>query len=154
MTQLSPNFSLEELTRSQVASRNGFDNTPDPDVLANLTRLCETLLEPARIVLATHFGREVPLHVDSGYRSPVLNEIIGGAQNSAHCEGRAADVVPVGISLMDAFHTLMQSTLPLDQLIFECQSWIHMAIAAPGVTPRREFLLASGHPGAWTYTHA
>ena len=71
---LSPNFTLEELTFSQVASRTGIENDPsaDPVVMANLQRLCEMLLEPARVILA------VPLHIDSGYRSQFVNDQVAG----------------------------------------------------------------------------
>jgi zinc D-Ala-D-Ala carboxypeptidase len=144
--KLSPNFTLEEMTLSQVALRQGIPNTPDDDTIASLERLCEELLEPARELLA------VPLHVDSGYRSPALNEAVGGAANSAHVSGRAADVIPIGMDIVGAFERLRLSNLPYDQVIFECLSWIHIAIAPLGSTPRREALRAAGGPGHWTYS--
>src|SRR5207245_2687878 len=93
MTQLSEHFSLEELTFSQIAARTGVNNDPsaNPIIMANLTRLCETLLEPARLILG------VPLHIDSGYRSRFVNDQVGGATNSAHIDGRAADLIPIGL---------------------------------------------------------
>lgn len=146
MTQLSENFNLEELVFSQAALRLGIDNTPPAVAINELTRLCIVLLEPARSLLG------VPLHVDSGYRCPELNARIGGASASAHMEGRAADLIPIGMPLAAAFDTLRNDAdLPYDQIIFECQAWIHLAIAAPGVEPRRQALTASGHPGAWSY---
>lgn len=146
MTDLSPNFTLEELTHSQTALRIGIDNTPGDAERANLIRLSFTLLEPIRTLLG------VPIHVDSGYRSPDLNTRIGGALNSAHVEGRAADLVPIGMDLGKAFDLIRRSLLPLDQVITECDAWIHVAIAAEGVTPRRQALAASGGPGAWKYS--
>jgi len=144
--QLSPNFTLEELVFSQTASRLGIDNTPPAVALEELGRLCATLLEPARTVLG------VPLHVDSGYRCPELNSRIGGASASAHMEGRAADLIPIGVPLATAFETLRtQADLPYDQIIFECAAWIHLAIAPPGAEPRRQALTATGNPGAWQY---
>lgn len=148
MLQLSPNFTLAEMTFSQTALRKGIDNTPSAQEVSNLTTLCAVLLEPARALLG------VPLHVDSGYRSPALNLAIGGAWDSAHMDGRAADLIPIGMSLTDAFHKIIDSDLPFDQAIIECQAWIHFAIAEPGSTPRREALLASGTPGHWTYVAA
>jgi uncharacterized protein YcbK (DUF882 family) len=150
MIQLSANFTLEELTRSQVALRTGTDNDPtkDPDVMANLKRLCADVLEPARRFLG------VPLHVDSGYRSPLVNDWVGGAKDSAHMYGRAADVIPMGVELLQAFQLLMHSGIPYDQCIFECKAWIHVSVAPLGETPRGENLLASGHPGAWVYEKA
>ena len=43
MTQLTDHFTLEELTRSEVALRNGWDNIPNGDEIANLTRLAQFL---------------------------------------------------------------------------------------------------------------
>jgi zinc D-Ala-D-Ala carboxypeptidase len=144
-TQLSPHFTLEELTYSQVAARRGLDNAPHTSDLANLARLCETLLEPARLILG------VPVHVDSGFRSPAVNGAVGGAPGSAHLVGRAADLLPIGMSVHEAFDALRSDALPFDQLIFECQAWIHIAIAADGQEPRRQVLIASGYAGHWTY---
>ena len=145
MTQLTEHFSLEELTFSQVASRQGIDNKPTPEVVTNLTRLATTLLEPARALIDT------PTHVDSGYRSPLVNAAVGGARDSAHMDGRAADTVFLGVPLQQAFDTLRATSLPFDQIIFECQAWIHLSIAPEGQEPRRQALTATGHPGAWHY---
>ena len=156
MTRLSPNFTLEELVFSQTALRMGITEQyrAPPSVLENLTRLCAVLLEPARIILAAHFGRTVPLHVDSGYRSPEVNSRVGGATGSAHMDGRAADVVPVGVDLAEAFDVLRTADLPYDQVIFECHAWIHLAIAAPATEPRHMAMTATGSPGAWRYAPA
>ncbi len=143
--KISDNFTLEQMTFSQTALRKGLDNTPNAGEQANIQRLCETLLEPALWLL----GR--PLTVNSGYRSPALNAAVGGAASSAHMDGRAADVVPVGLDLHAAFDILRESSLPFDQIILECGAWIHLAIARTGVDPRRQVLTATGGPGAWHY---
>lgn len=145
MIQLSEHFSLEELIFSQVASRKGLDNTPNDFEVMNLTRLCVEILEPSRILLG------VPLHVDSGFRAPLVNTAVGGALSSAHKDGRAADCIPIGMHLQAAFDRLRTSKLPYDQIIIEYNAWIHMAIAPTDVPPRREALVASGYPGTWTY---
>lgn len=142
---LSPNFSLQELSHSDVALRRGLDNTPNAGEVANLQRLAEDLLEPVRALLG------VPLHINSGFRCPSLNQALGGAIGSAHMDGRAADLVPDGMSVQDAFNRLKGSGLPWDQLIFECDSWLHLSIAKAGVDPRQQVLMASGGPGAWKY---
>ena len=133
---LTPHFSLDELTFSSTALRNSLDNTPTPDVVANLTRLCETLLEPAREMLGQ------PFQIDSGYRCPELNALVHGVPNSAHKDGRAADVIPQDLDLRTCFDELRKSSLPYDQIIFECAAWIHLAVAPDGETPRREALEA------------
>lgn len=146
---LSPHFTLEELSFSELALRQGFDNVPPANLVPNLAELALALLEPVRILLG------VPLHINSGYRSPEVNAAIGGATTSAHMEGRAADFVPIGRNILEAFHDLrIAEGLPYDQLIFECAAWIHIAIAPDHVEPRREALLASGGPGAWHYAVA
>ena len=148
MTNLSEHFTLEELVFSQAALRNGLDNTPDAAQVANLSRLCATLLEPGRALVA------VPWHIDSGYRSPLVNANIGGAPDSAHMEGRAADVIPMlsrNATLWDAFEVLHHSQLPYDQIIFECRAWIHLSAPPQGQTPRRQALVATGGPGHWNY---
>ena len=145
--QLSPHFSLEELTFSQAALRKGIDNTPSAPDVDNLRRLCTTVLEPLRDLLA------VPLHVDSGYRSAILNTLVGGAVTSAHMEGRAADIVPIGMSIHDAFAKIHAANLPTDQTITECNAWIHVAIADEGQPTRRLFMTATGTPGHWVYNY-
>ncbi len=146
-TPLSPNFTLEEMTFSVTALRRGLDNTPNSQQLAELKRLCETLLEPARALLA------LPFHVDSGFRSPALNAAVGStAPHSAHLDGRAADIIPIGADLRMCFDKLRHSPLlPFDQIIIECNSWLHMAISPQGSAPRRESLMATGSPGHWSY---
>lgn len=145
-TILTPHFTLEELTYSEVAARHGIGNAPLPGQITNLRRLCETLLEPARDAL------RVPLHVNSGFRSVALNIAVGGTHSSAHLAGLAADFNPIGLDLHAAFDMLRAlPTLPYDQIIIECGAWIHLAAAVTGLQPRRQALTAAGHPGAWTY---
>ena len=133
------------MTRSDTALRRGIDNTANAGEIDNLRRLCVELLEPAQAILG------VPFQINSGFRSPELNQAVGGAKGSAHMDGRAADFVPKGLSLHECFDALRKSSLPYDQIILECGSWIHLAIARTGVDPRREALTAKGGPGKWSY---
>lgn len=144
---LSPNFTLEELSTSEIALRKGLDNRLGEDEIAYLKRLCEELLEPARLLLG------VPLHINSGFRSRAVNKAVGGSVMSAHTYGRAADTKPIGLDLLEAFDRLRHSDLPFDQLIQECgpTGWIHIAIAADDIEPRRQALTATGGPGNWKY---
>lgn len=154
---LSTHFTLDEMTRSQTALRLGIDNTPDAEEIENGRILCETLLEPARAILCKAAGRDVSMHIDSGFRSRALNRAVCGSDTSAHTWFGAADVVPAmprGISLEVAFDLLRNSDLPYDQIIFECRLWIHLGMAMKGKTPRREALVATGGPGDWHYTKA
>lgn len=148
MTMLTEHFSIQELTRSEVALRRGLGNTPPVTALANLSVLATTILEPVRTLLG------VPLHINSGYRSLLVNQAVGGAKNSAHLDGRAADIVPIGMPLLEAFDKIRRSEIPFDQLLYECASWLHIAIPANETKPRRECLLASGSAGNWHYEPA
>lgn len=146
--QLSEHFSLEELIFSQAALRKGIDNTPTADKIDNLKRLCETVLEPTRTLLG------VPLHIDSGYRSVMVNTIVGStAPHSAHLDGLAADVVPIGMSVKDAFDKIQLSLIPFDQMIIECNAWLHLSIAKLDEMIRRQAMTASGFPGHWVYNY-
>lgn len=144
---LSPHFTYEEMTFSEVALRKGLNNTPNEAAKVNLIRLCGTVLEPARNKLGCH------IHVNSGYRSPAVNLIVGStAPHSAHIEGRAADIKPIGVDLSVAFYLLRKGITGWDQIIIECDSWIHISVPMIGVEPRKEALVASGGPGNWTYS--
>ena len=148
---LSTHFSLEELTRSQSALRKGIDNTPGPSEIKNLSRLCIDLLEPIRGVLG------VPMHIDSGFRCKEVNAAVGGAKTSAHIDGRAADIVPVGMDLHKAFDIIRNALyFPLDQVIIECDSWIHVAIPKESIPARHQALIAKrvkagGGKMKWAY---
>ncbi|HXA97573.1 MAG TPA: D-Ala-D-Ala carboxypeptidase family metallohydrolase [Candidatus Dormibacteraeota bacterium] len=85
--QLTEHFSLEELIASEVAARSGIDNTPSATIVSNLRVLAQGL---ERVRAA--FGGK-PIHVNSGYRCAALNAAIGGAGNSLHMQGLAADIV-------------------------------------------------------------
>src|SRR5882672_5064727 len=87
MTQLSPNFTLEEMIASQEGARRGIDNTPSPEIIEHLKEAC-TKLEEVRKVLGNR-----PILINSGYRSPKLNKAIKGAAKSAHMSGYAVDFI-------------------------------------------------------------
>lgn len=128
--QLSPHFSLAELSYSPAAAAHGIANAPPPDAVDRLRQLCVHVLEPLR----AHFGR--PVRVNSGYRSPALNRAVGGARNSQHVTGEAADIEVDGVStLMVAQH--IRKHLPHDQLILELYTpgkpdsgWVHVSYRA------------------------
>jgi zinc D-Ala-D-Ala carboxypeptidase len=92
---LSPNFSLHELTKSETALRNDLDNTPGEAETENLRLLCEKVLQPVR----DHFGKGVK--VNSGFRAPAVNQATGGSKTSDHCLGRAADIEIPGVANAD-----------------------------------------------------
>ena len=119
---LSPHFTLQELTDSPSAAKAGIDNTPGPDALANLQRLCQ-LLESVRSLVGA------PLIISSGYRCPALNQLIGGVETSAHVRGLAADFSVRGLSPRQVVQLIVGSDLVFDQLILEFDRWVHLAIS-------------------------
>ena len=138
--ELTPHFSLEELTRTDT----GLPNVPSAAERNNLARLAAELLEPLRAMAGC------PLRINSGYRSEAVNAKVGGVRTSAHLEGRAADLVPTEGTCGALFELARRSDLPFDQLILE-PTWIHVAIARPGATPRRQALIAHREGGRMRY---
>lgn len=123
---LSANFTLKELTKSDTATRLGLDNTPDDEALENLKTLCEMVLQPVR----DNFGR---VTVNSGYRSPESNVAVGGSKTSDHCKGMAADIEVDGVSNPDLAQWIMDN-LDYTQLILEFYTqgqpnsgWVHVS---------------------------
>ena len=128
--QLSPHFSLEELTKSQTGERLGLDNDPNPAQLAALKALCVNVLEPIR----NHFNR--PVVISSGFRGPALNKATGGAATSQHCKGEAADIEVPGVSNNELARYIALK-VPHDQVIREFpkpgvadSGWVHVSYCA------------------------
>lgn len=115
-------FSIEELIRSAKAKELGIDNTPTEDVIANLTMLVENVLDKARI------GIGAPIIVNSGYRCEELNKAVGGAKNSQHTKGEAADIT-TGTSYGNmCLFNFIKDNLEFDQLIDEKHyQWVHVS---------------------------
>ncbi|TPG14355.1 D-Ala-D-Ala carboxypeptidase family metallohydrolase [Sphingomonas oligophenolica] len=125
--QLSPHFSLAEMTASDTAHRIGDANQPGPVEIAALKTLCERVLEPIR----AHFGQ--PVHVNSGYRSPGTNAAVGSADTSQHRRGEAADIEIAGVSNA-VLARWIRDHLVFDQLILEAHhagdpnsGWVHVS---------------------------
>lgn len=119
---LSPHFTLAELTVSQMAARRGLANVPGPKAVAALTLLCLHVLEPVRL----HFG--CPVAVSSGYRAPEVNAAVGGSRTSQHCFGQAADFTVPGVHNLDVCQWILRN-LTYDQLIYEFgrTGWVHVS---------------------------
>ena len=134
--RLSPNFTLAELTVSNAGTRAGLRNVPVGTALENLTRLAQ-LLESVRALL-----HHSPVLVSSGYRSPAINNLVGGSYNSAHTRGLAADFISPRFGSPRAIcEAIRASSVQFDQLIFE-GTWAHIAAPAAEAAPRREVLTA------------
>ena len=125
---------MDEMTRSAAAVVNNISNTPDErqtERLEDLMRLC---LDPIRELWG------LCIHVNSGYRCPTLNAIVGGEKNSQHIRGEAADIT-TGASSTNAllFKKIANSDIDFDQLILEAgANWIHVSFRRSG--NRRQIL--------------
>lgn len=134
---LSPNFSLAELTHSQTASRREIDNRPPDSVVGNMRSILCPGLEKIRALLGK------PILISSGYRSPVLNVAVGGSKTSQHTQGLAADFTCPGFgSPLAVAHAIKNSDIEFDQLIHEFGSWVHVSFSK---TPRRQVLTIDAH---------
>jgi len=139
---LTTNFTLAEMTASQVASRNGLNNNPTAGQIENLKKLCESILQPIR----NHY--DAPVIVSSGFRSPELCIRIGSSIDSQHAKGQAADIQVVGID-NKALAKYIKENLDFDQLILEFykedegphSGWVHVSYVGKG--NRKESLTAT-----------
>ncbi len=136
MSFLTANFSLEELTASPTALSKGIDNTPDEHILANLKLLAHKL-EFIRVLVGK------PVNISSGYRCPALNKAVGGAKDSAHVLGLAADINVDGYTPKQLGQLVKASGLEVDQVIQEFPDranggWLHIGLSE-GVL-RHQFL--------------
>lgn len=127
---------MRELTHSATAVRKGIDNTPTAEVKANLTALVANVLDPLREA----YGK--PIVINSGYRSPRLNKLVGGVARSQHTKGQAADIRGTSATVAEnkkLFNLILKLGLPFDQLINEHgYSWVHVSFKESG--NRREVL--------------
>ena len=139
MRRPSEHFTWEELTASTTADQLGLDNTPDLAARLNLIKLAREILEPIR----AEFGA---IRVNSAYRSPEVNEAIGGSSTSKHMLGLAAAITAYDYPNVtnDDIATWLWDNgydLPLEQVItYEDTTHLHVALDLDS-PPREEFLV-------------
>jgi len=130
---LSPNFTLEELTHTD---HRQFDNTPNASEIANLTRLA-ALLEEVRTVIGNK-----PIMVNSAFRSKQVNDAVGSKDSSQHRIGCAADIRVPGMTPDEIVKKVIASDIGYDQIIREFDRWTHISIPnTKDMTPRRQALI-------------
>lgn len=136
MTQLTANFSLEELTRSEAADRNGWDNTPNAQEIENLKRLAALLQQ-----VKTAVGGK-PVMINSGFRSKQVNDSVGSKDTSQHRLGCAADIRVPGMKPREVVEACIAAGVPFDQIILEFDSWTHISVPnTPDTKPRNSRLI-------------
>lgn len=124
-------FSIGELCQSNVADLKGIPNHANTYQRMNLEKLILRVLDPIRSL----YGK--PIYVNSGFRSKKLNELVGGAKNSQHLQGKAADITAgnprENKKLWDVIMFLFQEgDIEFDQCLNEKPvngepSWIHIS---------------------------
>ena len=146
--ELTRNFTLSELTKSDTAIRKGINNNPNAEQIEKLKALCENILQPVR----DHFGR---VKITSGFRSEELCLGIGSSSNSQHAKAEAADFECPGVDNVELADWIKRE-LPYDQLILEFYTpgepnsgWIHCSWIPEG--RRASFLHAYKSEGRTKY---
>lgn len=124
---LTANFTLSELTKSETALRYGMENIPTQTEIDNLTALCYNVLQPVR----DHFAKGVK--VNSGFRHPLVNAKVGGSSTSDHCKGMAADIEIPGVANAELAEWI-KDNCEFRQLILEFYTpgipdsgWVHVS---------------------------
>lgn len=119
---LTPHFTLAEMTVSQTAARKGLSNEPTERALENLIKIAYTM-EDVRALLGSK-----AISVSSGYRSIAVNKAVGGSNTSAHVDGLACDFIcPAFGSPLAICKLIAKSGIKFDQLIEE-GTWVHISI--------------------------
>ena len=145
---LSRNFTLQELIKSDTAIRLGVDNNPNANQIEKLKLLCENILQPVR----DHFG---PVTVTSGFRTPDLCLKIGSSITSQHCKAEACDFEVAGVDNADLAYWIKDNLEDWDQMILEFYTlgepnsgWVHCSYSDK---PRKQFLRAFKEGGKTKY---
>ena len=157
--RLSEHFTLAELCKTSVKTADG--NIPSHVHIENLKRLCSWLERLRQRYNQMRNERnegnerngneemrnEVPIIINSGYRSPQVNKAVGGAPNSNHLTGCAADIRCLGIEQALRYATTLldisdESKEDFDELLLERSPkgsyWVHFAVRPPSQENRRK----------------
>lgn len=127
------NFKLSEFFVSSTADKNGIKNEPSLDARATIERninlLVDNVLDPIRDKFCA------PVIITSGYRCPQVNKLVGGANNSQHMSGCAADFHIQGFTylMMRQVFLNVYDTMEFDQLIYyRSKNIIHVSYVENG----------------------
>ena len=128
-TRLSSHFKLGEFLNLGKYP----DNIPTMQHVANMTYGCLMILEPARQMVG-------PIIINSGYRNPRVNTLVGGVRNSQHLQGQAADIRPRDPQQFLNLVSFLKSHELTDQLL-TATGWLHISWNPLGI-PRHDVRIA------------
>jgi zinc D-Ala-D-Ala carboxypeptidase len=153
--KLSANFTLDELIKSQVATRKGISNNPSPQQIENLKSLAINILQPIR----TNF--EKPMIISSGFRCAELCMEIGSSITSEHCADEKSAAADFEIWEVDnkKLAIWIKDNLEFNQLILEFykegdpnSGWVHCSYSSEH--NKNQFLVAyKDEEGKTKYKH-
>ena len=146
---LTTNFSLAEMTRSDTALRLDLPNTPSQEQITNMQELAFNVLQKVR----DHFAKGVKVY--SGFRHPDVNAKVGGSKTSDHCKGMAADIEIPGLANAELAKWIVDNLI-FRQVILEFYTpgipdsgWVHVSYV-PGDN-KKQVLTATKKDGKTVY---
>ena len=144
--KLSDHFALDEFTYSETAEQLELSNDPSPDVVEALRYGAIHVLDRIRGAVGG------PVFVTSGARTVEVNAAVGGARNSQHLRGEAADIQAPGVDRVELWAVIRNLVLtgeaPIDQAILyekPTHGSIHVSWAV-GRSPRGELRVMLADP--------
>ena len=159
--KLSQHFTLGELCKTKHDTEDG--NIPSHVAIENLKRICENWLEDLRYSYNTLYCLEPgedyetsknvePIIINSGYRSPAVNLLAGGAKTSNHLSGCAVDIRCAGKEQMIRYASILLDIADgtkqdYDELLLEQHGnicWLHFAVRPPSQGNRRKIDFLKG----------
>ena len=159
--KLSEHFTLGELCKTKHVTEDG--NIPSHVAIENLKRICENWLEDLRYSYNTLYCLEPgedyetsknvePIIINSGYRSPAVNLLAGGAKTSNHLSGCAVDIRCAGKEQMIRYASILLDIADgtkqeFDELLLEQHGnvcWLHFAVRPPSQGNRRKIDFLKG----------
>jgi zinc D-Ala-D-Ala carboxypeptidase len=130
---LSEHFTLKEFTDSDLAQRQGIDNTMPSELMKNAIATAN-MMERIRRHLSSIAGKEIPINLTSGYRCLPLNEALKSKPTSDHPKACAVDFKASSFgSPLIICKSLAQNidALGIGQVAYEFNSWIHVSTRKP-----------------------
>lgn len=149
------NFKASEFYFSRTANENKIDNTPkDYQIIKNLARLADTCQSLHNYIQRKHKNKKIAINITSGYRNPIVNQLVKGDPMSVHKTGLAADFyVTVNnkfLPLLEVAKCVVESNIVFDQLLVEKkQNVVHLGLKVNPEDSRYEVSYAWTENGVW-----